>query len=150
MSALIIRKPAGEWKLKKPPADMLALAQTVLPHAYAPYSRFLVAACVRTTNGECFSGCNVENAAFPSGICAEAGAISALIAHGYHTITEALILVSDNKICTPCGACRQRFLEHASKNTIIHLCTQDGQYQYHTVEELLPFAFGPNNLEKSL
>ena len=133
--------------MKTPPADMLAAAAAVLPNAYAPYSHFPVAACVRATNGECFSGCNIENAAFPVGMCAETGAICALFACGHKKVVEALVLVSDNKLCSPCGACRQRFLECASPDLMIHLCTTDGQYQSYTLSELLPLAFGPNNLE---
>lgn len=133
--------------MKTPPADMLAAAKAVLPNAYAPYSHFQVAACVRADNGALFSGCNVENAAFPMGICAEAGAISALYTHGQKKVTEALVLVDDTKICSPCGACRQRFLESAPLETIIHLCTLDGKYQQTTLAELLPFAFGPKNLK---
>lgn len=134
--------------MKTPPIDMLNAAKAVLPHAYAPYSHFSVAACVRDVAGKWYVGCNVENAAFPMGMCAEVGAISALVANGSKQITEALILVHDQKICSPCGACRQRFLEHAPLDTVIHLCTLDGLYQQTTLAELLPNAFGPNNLEK--
>lgn len=127
---------------------MLAAAKAVLPNAYTPYSHFPVAATVRAENGELFSGCNIENAAFPMGMCAEMGAISALFAAGHKKITEALILVPDHKICSPCGACRQRFLELAPLDISIHLCTLQGDYQHCTLSELLPFAFGPTNLEK--
>lgn len=134
--------------MKIPPADLLAAAKAVLPHAYTPYSHFAVAASVRAEDGTVFSGCNVENAAFPMGMCAEVGAITALFSRGYRKITEALVLVADHKICSPCGACRQRFLEHASAETVIHLCTMDGKHQTISVHELLPLAFGPDNLEK--
>lgn len=133
--------------MKKPPIDMLEIAKQVLPYAYAPYSHFPVAACVRTKDGKLFAGCNVENASFPMGVCAEAGAISTAFAHGARQITEALILVPDNKICSPCGACRQRFLECASPDISIHLCTLHGEYEHTTLSQLLPLAFGPNNLE---
>lgn len=133
--------------MKKPPADMLEAASLVLPNAYAPYSHFSVAACVRTTDGTLFAGCNVENAAFPLGVCAEAGAISAMFAQGHKAVTEVLILVPGNKLCSPCGACRQRFLECADLNTPVHLCTTSGDYDYCTVAQLLPKAFGPKNLE---
>ena len=134
--------------MKTPPADMLAAAKAVLPHAYAPYSQFYVAAAVRAENGELFVGCNVENAASPLGLCAEAGAVAALFAHGHKKVVEALVLVKDSKICSPCGGCRQRFLECASLDISIHLCTIDGTYHHTTLGELLPLAFGPKNLEK--
>lgn len=133
--------------MKTPPADMLAAAKAVLPNAYAPYSNFSVAAVVRADNGELYSGCNIENAAFPMGLCAESGAVCALYSHGHRKIREALVLVSHHKICSPCGACRQRFLECAALDTIIHLCTLEGDYQQITLGELLPLAFGPDNLE---
>lgn len=129
--------------------DMLAAAKAVLPHAHAPYSHFFVAACIRTEDGTLFAGCNVENAAFPLTLCAEANAIGSMFSAGQKKITEALILVSDENICPPCGACRQRLFECANANTRIHLCTLDGKYESHLLETLLPFAFGPNNLEKT-
>lgn len=134
--------------MKTPPADLLAAAKAVLNNAYAPYSHYYVAASVRAKNGEIFAGCNVENAAFPMGICAEAGAISALFAKGNKKVTEALILVPSHKICPPCGACRQRLLECAPLDTSIHLCTTHGDYYHATLSELFPLAFGPNNLEE--
>lgn len=135
--------------MNTPPVDMLTAAKAVLPHAYAPYSHFLVAACIRTKEGKLFSGCNVENAAFPLTLCAEANAIGSMFSAGRQKITEVLVLVSDENICPPCGACRQRLFECADANTCIHLCTISGKYESYTLTALLPFAFGPNNLEKS-
>src|SRR3990167_1106634 len=101
---------------------MLAAAQAVLKNAYAPYSNFLVSSCVKSTDNQFFVGCNVENAAYPLSLCAEACAISAMYVGGKRKIVEALVLVDDNKICPPCGACRQRFLECSSLDMRIHLC----------------------------
>jgi cytidine deaminase len=140
----------GETTLKTPPADLLAAAKAVLPNAYAPYSHYSVAAAIRAENGMILTGCNVENAAFPVGMCAEAAAIGALITQGHRQMTEALVLVKDTQICPPCGACRQRFLESAPLEMIIHLCTLDGQYQQTTLAELLPHAFGPQNLKEKI
>lgn len=134
--------------MKTPPADMLAAAQAILPNAYAPYSHFSVAACIRTEDGALIVGCNVENAAYPLASCAEAGAISTMYAQGHRKIVEALVLVPGDTLCSPCGACRQRLLESSIPNLPIHLCTTDGMYQHTTLSELLPFAFGPKNLEK--
>jgi len=129
------------------PKDLLDAAAAVIKNTYSPYSNFPVAAAIRSNNGEIFACCNVENAAFPLGICAESGAISCMVATGEREITEALILVSDKKICPPCGACRQRLLEFASPELVVHLCTIDGQHAQYTLNELLPVAFGPKNLE---
>lgn len=134
--------------MNTPPKEMLDAAGAVLKNAYAPYSNFSVAACIRAQDNSLFVGCNVENVAFPVGSCAEAGAISALIANGHYRIEEALILVPGKKICPPCGACRQRLLEFAPIELPIHLCTIDGDYKQYTLNELLPIAFGPNQLEK--
>ena len=134
--------------MKTPPLDMLTAVKKVIAHAYAPYSHFSVAACVRTNDGTLFSGCNVENASFSLTLCAESNALGAAFSAGYQTITEALILVSDKKVCPPCGACRQRLLECANKNILVHLCTMHGDYTSYTLSELLPHAFGPKNLEE--
>src|SRR3989344_2647785 len=101
----------GKMKI---PQDMLASAKAVLPHAYAPYSHYQVAACVKSESGQLFVGCNVENASYSMTLCAESGAISALFAAGFKRVTETLILVSSKKLCAPCGACRQRLLECAN------------------------------------
>lgn len=135
--------------MKTPPADMLSAAKAVLPNAYAPYSHFYVAASIKTADNKIFAGCNVENAAYPLTLCAEANAIGSAVAQGYHAITEALVLVDDIQLCPPCGSCRQRLLECAQPDALIHLCTLQGEYAQYTVAELLPVAFGPKNLEKS-
>ena len=80
-------------------------------HAYAPYSGFAVGAALLTPSGAIFAGTNVENAAYPTGICAEAGAISAMIASGERQIAEILVLGDGAALVTPCGACRQRIRE---------------------------------------
>ncbi len=134
--------------MKQPPQDLLHAAQLVLPHAYAPYSHFFVSASVRSENQTIFAGCNVENASFSATICAEGSAISALIASGAKKIIEALILVPDKKICPPCGICRQRLIEFASPDIVIHLCTTSGLYQHTTLGQLLPMAFQPTHLDK--
>lgn len=134
--------------MKIPPKDLLSAAQAVLPHAYAPYSHFQVAASLRTEKGAIFASCNVENAAFSMTLCAEACAIGAMFAQGHQRIVEALVLVSDHRICSPCGSCRQRFLELSDPKAVVHLCTENGLYETITVAELLPLSFGPENLGK--
>lgn len=133
--------------MQTPPQDLLNAAENVLNHAYAPYSNFQVAAAMRSEDGQIFSGCNVENAAFTIGVCAEGGAISALIASGQKRVTEALVLVDNDKLCPPCGACRQRLIEFADLSTVIHLCTAGGQYKKITLDKLMPLAFGPSHLD---
>ena len=104
--------------------------------AYAPYSRFHVGAAIRTPSGAIFSGCNVENAAYPQGTCAEAGAIAAI-----------LVIGDGEGLCTPCGGCRQRIREFADAATPIHIAGVSGVRASFTLDELLPHSFGPEHLK---
>lgn len=128
------------------PEDLLADATKHLPHVYAPYSNFPVAASIRTKSGKIFSGVNVENASYSLTCCAEKNAISSMAAVGEREITEALILVPGPQLCPPCGACRQILLEFAVENCLIHLCTETGKHKCFTLEELLPITFNSDHL----
>ena len=114
--------------------------------AYAPYSRFEVGAAVRSESGAVFAGCNVENAAYPVGTCAEAGAIAAMVAAGERRIRELLVVGGGDNLVTPCGACRQRIREFADASVCIHVAGPEGVRRTFTLDELLPLAFGPDNL----
>ena len=127
-------------------ADMLALAHAVRARAYVPYSRFQVGAVIRGGNGKLYAGCNVENAAYPQGWCAEPSAISAMVADGEYMIAEILVLGDGEALCTPCGGCRQKIREFATGETLIHVCGLQGLRQSFTLNELLPHHFGPDNL----
>ncbi len=128
--------------------DMLTLARTMMSRAYAPYSNFHVGAVVRGANSKLYGGCNVENAAYPVGNCAEASAIAAMVGDGETRIVEALVMGPEGELCTPCGACRQRFREFASLDLPIHLADPSGVRQTITLGELLPLSFGPSHLGK--
>lgn len=121
-------------------------ARTIQARAYAPYSRFKVGAAIATPDGQIFTGCNVENAAYPVGSCAEAGAISAMIAGGGNRIGEIVVMGEGETLCTPCGGCRQRIREFATPDTRIHVAGPEGIRKSFTLDELLPFSFGPENL----
>jgi cytidine deaminase len=123
--------------------DAARAAQT---RAYAPYSRFPVGAAIRGASGSMHSGCNVENAAYPQGACAETGAISAMIMSGEKRIAEMLVIGDGEGLCTPCGGCRQRIREFAAPNTPVHIAGSNGVRATFTLEELLPSSFGPENL----
>jgi cytidine deaminase len=129
-----------------PSPDMLAMARAAMARAYAPYSRFSVGAVVRGESGALFAGCNVENAAFPQGSCAEASAISALIMAGELRIVEVLVMGKGPALVSPCGGCRQRLREFALDVTPVHICDPDGLRRTVTLGELLPLSFGPANL----
>ena len=129
--------------------DLYQAASKARENAYAPYSGFRVGASIRTTDGRIFSGCNVENAAYPQGICAEGSAITAMVMAGARSIREVLIIGSGPEICSPCGGCRQKINEFATADTVVHMCSEDGTMESVTFAELMPFAFGPENLESS-
>ena len=126
---------------------MIAAARDIRERAYAPYSNFRVGAVVRTPEGDLFAGCNVENSAYPQGNCAEASAIAAMVAAGQRRIAEVVVIGAGDQLCTPCGGCRQRLREFAADDTPVHVCGPTGLRRTFTLGELLPFAFGPENLE---
>jgi cytidine deaminase len=126
---------------------MLELARRALEHAYAPYSRFRVGACVRAASGRLHAGCNVENASYPVGQCAEATAIGAMITAGDREILEVVIVTERGAPCPPCGRCRQQLAEFASPHAPVHLHGPDGWHASATLGELFPMAFGPDTLD---
>ncbi len=120
---------------------MLDLARAALANAHAPYSRFRVGACVRAASGRLYAGCNVENASYPVGQCAEASAIGAMVAGGDRAIAEVVLVTERAEPCTPCGRCRHQLSEFARTDTPIHLCGPEGLRQTITLGQLLPLAF---------
>ncbi len=129
------------------PVDQLfEAARAAQAHAYAPYSRFKVGAAIASPTGAIHRGCNVENAAYPVGTCAEASAISAMIGAGERTITAILVFGEGDLLVTPCGACRQRIREFAGPDTPIHVAGPGGLRATFTLNDILPQSFGPDNL----
>ena len=125
---------------------LFAAASAAMERAYAPYSKFQVGAAILAGNGQIYSGCNVENAAYPVGTCAEAGAISAMVRDGVQQIREIVVIGRGDLMCTPCGGCRQRIREFAAPDTKIHVCGPEGLRRTFTCDELLPASFGPETL----
>jgi cytidine deaminase len=111
-----------------------------------PIPVFPVGAAVRGESGALYAGCNVENAAFPLGSCAEASAISAMVVAGERRILEVLVIGKGPALVSPCGGCRQRLHEFADDTTPVHICDSDGLRRTVTLGELLPLSFGPGNL----
>ncbi len=127
--------------------DLVDAAIAARAKAHVPYSKFYVGAAMRDERGRVFSGCNIENAAYPQGWCAEPTAISHLIMAGGKQITEVVVMGNGDTLCTPCGGCRQKIREFANADVRIHCCTEEGKLiRTFTLEELLPFSFGPENL----
>lgn len=129
--------------------DLFAAARAAQERAYAPYSRFKVGAAIATPEGEVFSGCNVENAAYPVGSCAEAGAIAAMVLGGRREIGSILVMGEGERLVTPCGGCRQRIREFAGPETPIHIAGPKGVRATFTLAALLPESFGPEHLDRS-
>jgi cytidine deaminase len=127
-------------------AELLAAATAAQANAHCPYSNYPVGAAVRTASGKIFAGCNVENAAYPNGTCAEAGAISAMVAAGERSIVEIVTVTGGAQPGTPCGGCRQRIREFAAPETIIRASTNDGISIVFAMADLLPESFGPEHL----
>ena len=121
-------------------------AKKVRERAHVPYSKFKVGAAFLTDDNSIVVGCNVENAAYPQSQCAEASAIGNLISQGYKNIVEVVVIGSGNKLCSPCGGCRQRLREFAKLDVLIHMCNIEGHIKTSTLDELLPDSFGPENL----
>lgn len=120
--------------------ELFDAAMAARENAYAPYSKFKVGAAIRTENGKIFSCCNVENASYPEGTCAEAGAISAMVCAGETRIAEVLVL-ADAELCTPCGGCRQKLKEFSDPDVAVHVADLNGVKRSFTVAELLPAGF---------
>ncbi|MBL4853504.1 MAG: cytidine deaminase [Robiginitomaculum sp.] len=130
-----------------PNKDLLKVAQAVRENAYAPYSKFHVGAAILAADGQIYAGCNVENAAYPEGQCAEASAISAMVSGGSLEIRQICIVKKGGGLVAPCGGCRQKINEFAGADVPIFVQGADGALQSYTLGELLPAAFGRNNLE---
>jgi cytidine deaminase len=128
---------------------MTELARQMMSRAHAPYSKFHVGAALKGANGKLYGGCNVENAAYPQGLCAEASAIGVMVADGETKITEVLVMAHGDGLVTPCGGCRQRLREFAGDATPIHICGPEGHRRTVTLGELLPLSFGPDHLNIS-
>ena len=127
-----------------------ATARDYCSRAYAPYSRFSVGAAALVDDGRIVAGCNVENAAFPEGWCAETTAIGHLVMGGGRKIIRAVVVaeridharVPGGRFCTPCGGCRQRLSEFAAGPEIdIWAADPQGASQHFTMAELLPAGF---------
>ncbi len=128
--------------------DLIEAAVAARTKAYAPYSNFSVGAAVRGASGAVYAGCNVENAAYPEGCCAETSALSAMVMAGETRVTEVAVAAAGEKPVTPCGGCRQRLREFAADDTQIHICGPEGLHRTVTLGELLPLSFGPDNLQR--
>ena len=123
--------------------DLIKAAAEARRHAYSRYSNFAVGAALVDESGRLHVGCNVENAAYPLGSCAEAAAIAAMAIEGGRRIAKIAVIGGSGDIgpCTPCGGCRQRIAEFANEETVILAIDDSGEWQEYTIEALLPASF---------
>ena len=126
--------------------ELFAAAVAVQANAHVPYSNFPVGAALRTTTGVIFVGCNVENAAYPEGMCAEASAIAAMASAGEREISVIVTVCEGEALGSCCGGCRQKIREFATPDTLIHNAGPEGVRRTFTMDELLPESFGPEHL----
>jgi len=127
---------------------LLQAARAARLNAYAPYSRFRVGAAVLDEQGRIHAGCNVENAAYPEGLCAEAGALSAMVLAGSTRARAVLVVGTGGAWITPCGGCRQKLREFCSPDTPILTANDEVMGPSYTLAQLLPESFGPDHLSK--
>ncbi len=126
--------------------ELFAAALAAQANAHVPYSKYPVGAAVRAGSGRVFAGCNVENAAYPQGWCAETSAIAAMVTAGEREIVEILTVANGDQLATSCGGCRQKIREFAAPDALIHAAGLEGVRRTFTLDELLPSSFGPEQL----
>ena len=142
-----------ERALAEPPGDERTItilrerAFAAMERAYAPYSQFRVGAALLASDGIVTEGCNVENAAFPAGICAERAAVAAAIARGIRSFETLMIATEAQEPTPPCGMCRQ-VLEEFAPHLLVVSVTREGRMSRWTLDELLPRAFTPHSLDR--
>ena len=127
--------------------DLLHAALAAQTRSYSPYSRFKVGAAIRSQTGRIYAGCNMENAAYPQGWCAECSAIAHMIMAGDHVISEVCVVGDGHELCTPCGGCRQKIREFANADCLVHVGNASGILKTFTLDALLPASFGPDHLK---
>ena len=126
--------------------NYIAATKEAMSKAYVPYSNYPVGALIVTDNGNTYSGCNVENASYPLGNCAEASAIASMVIGGEKKIKTIYVMTKNDEGGIPCGGCRQRIREFSDENTQIMMCSPDGVQQRINLSELLPNSFAPDHL----
>lgn len=121
--------------------EILARLQALLPRSHSPHSGVRVAAAAEDEAGGLHYGVNVENSAYPEGVCAEAGAISAMVTAGHRRLTRIFVTSSLEDAIWPCGGCRQKILEFAEPGCAVVSLGADGRSETHTIEALAPLGF---------
>ena len=127
--------------------ELKAAAVAMLDRAYVPYSRFPVGAALECADGTVFTGCNVENASYPAGLCAERNAMFHAVEEGHTDFVRIVVAGRSDDFCYPCGICRQVMKEFAPELEVICL-NKDGDEKRLTLNDLLPYGFDRTWLPK--
>lgn len=129
--------------------ELVRLAFTMLERAYVPYSKFPVGAALLCKDGSVFTGCNIENAAYGSTLCAERTALVKAVSEGHLRDWDTLAVVGNSAdYCWPCGSCRQMLFEFCPDLTVL-VARGDGDYVTLPLKKLLPYGFGPDSLAQA-
>jgi cytidine deaminase len=141
-----MRKPE-EKEIK----ELIRTAMAQRAYSYSPYSNFRVGAALLTKEGKIYGGCNIENAAYSPGNCAERTAIFKAVSEGYREFEAICVVGGKDEVLTdyaaPCGVCRQVMMEFCKPEFTIILATDEEHYECFSLKEILPMGFGPANLE---
>ena len=134
------------------PEKLCELAREAMTHAYVPYSGYQVGAALLCADGTVYQGCNIENASYSPTVCAERTAFFKAVYDGHRDFAAIAVCGGKDGVITgafpPCGVCRQVMREFCSGDFEIVLARSQEDYEVHTLEELLPLSFGPENLKK--
>lgn len=137
------------------PEALVRLAFAAARNSYSPYSQYSVGAALLTGSGEVYTGCNIENASYPAGICAERTAAVKAVSEGDQEFVAVAIVgykhadgPGQGDEAYPCGICRQFLNEFACQGMKIYIARTEDHYVEHSLEELLPYDFGPSKLLK--
>ena len=125
--------------------ELCAAAREMLGRAYAPYSHFPVGAALECEDGAVFTGCNVENAAYSPGCCAERTAVVKAVSEGHRRFRRLVVTADSDRFCPPCGVCRQVLREFAPELQVL-LLNRKGEVLELTLSQLLPHSFGSDDL----
>ena len=132
--------------LSKGDKILLKHASRVRKRAYAPYSKFLVGAVLVDEKGKIHTGCNVENASFTAGICAERAAIAKLVSRGAKQIKRVLVVTSSDEPALPCGVCLQAINEFGRNARVVAVNKRASKFCEYPMSALFPYSFNPEDV----
>ncbi len=128
--------------------QLCSKAREILKNSYSPYSHFPVSCVLRTKSGQIFAGVNMENSAYPQGLCAEGATVGQMISAGEREIVEIVVCSASKEPCFPCGGCRQILSEFSQEDTLVHIChAQNHDVYTTTMGVLLPHSFNKHTME---